>query len=185
MPDNGKEELHSIETPAAPVVKTATPAEDGPVKTKSTPRTTLKLTDLLKVEPKKEVVTATTEITPDVINAFSAEQLHTLWLAFAEQRRKFQAEYQLLAQPYELKDNKVIVNLLSPVQETMLNNIKSELTTFLCDNLKNTTILVVGELKETDDKKMMYTSRDKFEFLLEKNPALKELKDRLGLDTDF
>jgi DNA polymerase-3 subunit gamma/tau len=31
----------------------------------------------------------------------------------------------------------------------------------------------------------MYTSRDKFEYLLEKNPALREMKDRLGLDPDF
>lgn len=67
----------------------------------------------------------------------------------------------------------------------MLNNIKSELTTFLRDNLKNTTILVSGELNEADEKKMMYTARDKFDFLVEKNPVLKELKERLGLDTDF
>jgi len=31
----------------------------------------------------------------------------------------------------------------------------------------------------------MYTSRDKFEYLLGKNPALREMKDRLGLDPDF
>jgi DNA polymerase-3 subunit gamma/tau len=31
----------------------------------------------------------------------------------------------------------------------------------------------------------MYTPREKFEYLMEKNPALKELKDRLGLDTDY
>lgn len=91
----------------------------------------------------------------------------------------------MLAQPYQFRDNRVIITLLNPVQETMLNNIKSELTTFLRENLRNTTILVTGELNETDDKKMMYTSRDKFEFLLEKNPILRELKERLGLDTDF
>jgi hypothetical protein len=118
-------------------------------------------------------------------NTFTLEQLNHAWQEFAEQRRKFQAEYQLLAQPYELKDNKVMVHLLSPVQETMLNNVKAELTTFLREKLKNSSILVAGELKESEDKKMMYTSRDKFEYLLEKNPALKEMKERLGLDPDF
>ena len=78
-----------------------------------------------------------------------------------------------------------MVHLLSPVQETMLNNVKTELTAFLREKLKNSSILVAGELKESEDKKMMYTSRDKFEYLLEKNPALKEMKERLGLDPDF
>lgn len=137
------------------------------------------------MDKKKPEAAATAEKKEEVTNSFTEEQLRSAWEEFAEQRRKFQAEYQLLAQPYILLDNRVIIHLLSPVQETMLNNIKSELTTHLRDRLKNSTMLVVGELTETDDKKMMYTSRDKFEFLLEKNPVLKELKERLGLDTDF
>ncbi len=152
--------------------------------TKSTPRTTLKLTGLLNVDKKKPEATVE-EKKEEVINSFTEEQLRSAWEEFAEQRKKFQAEYQLLAQPYIRQDNRVILHLLSPVQDTMLNNIKSELTTHLRERMKNTTILVVGELTETDDKKMMYTSRDKFEFLLERNPVLKELKERLGLDTDF
>jgi hypothetical protein len=145
----------------------------------------LKLTGLLNVDKKKPEEVAAAEKKEEIINSFTEEQLRSAWEEFAEQRKKFQAEYQLLAQPYMLQDNRVILHLLSPVQDTMLNNIKSELTTHLRERLKNSTILVVGELTETDDKKMMYTSRDKFEFLLERNPVLKELKERLGLDTDF
>jgi DNA polymerase-3 subunit gamma/tau len=156
-----------------------------PPPSKSTPRTTVKLTDLLKVEPKKEKTSEAAAVAQEEKNVFTSEQLHLAWQEFAEQRRKFQAEYQLLAQPYDLKDNKVILHLLSPVQETMLNNIRTELTAFLREKLKNSLILVVGELRETEDKKMMYTSRDKFEYLLEKNPALREMKERLGLDPDF
>jgi DNA polymerase-3 subunit gamma/tau len=161
------------------------PAADPKPVTKSTPRTTLKLTDLLNVDKKKPEAVAEAEKKQEVLSSYTEEQLRLAWDEFAEQRKKFQAEYQLLAQPYLLQDNRVIVHLLSPVQDTMLNNIKSELTTHLRERLKNSAILVVGELTETDDKKMMYTSRDKFEFLLERNPVLKELKERLGLDTDF
>jgi len=156
-----------------------------PPPSKSTPRTTVKLTDLLKVEPKKEKTAEAAAIAQEEKTVFTSEQLNVAWQEFAEQRRKFQAEYQLLAQPYDLKDNKVILHLLSPVQETMLNNVRTELTAFLREKLKNSTILVAGELKESEDKKMMYTSRDKFEYLLEKNPALREMKERLGLDPDF
>lgn len=79
----------------------------------------------------------------------------------------------------------ITVDLLSPVHETMLNNIKSELVAFLRERLRNNTIQVTGQLQTEQDKKIIYTNREKFDFLVEKNPMLKELKDRLGLDTDF
>jgi hypothetical protein len=106
-------------------------------------------------------------------------------MIYAEQRKAYQAEYHLLSQPYELQGSKIVVQLLHPVQETMLNNLKSEITLFLREKLKNNSIIINGELAKIEDKKIMYTARDKFDFLIEKNPILKELKDRLGLDTDF
>lgn len=93
----------------------------------------------------------------------------------------------MLSQPFELRNNQVVVTLLSPVHETMLNNVKVDITAFLRERLKNNSITVNGELKASadDDKKVYYTARDKFEYLTGKNPVIKELKDRLGLDTDF
>jgi hypothetical protein len=116
---------------------------------------------------------------------FTPEQLHLVWLDFADQRKKFQAEYQLLIQPFEMRGNTIVMHLLSTVQETMLNNFRGDLISYLRDNLKNNSILVVGELREQEEKQMLYTPRDKFEFLLEKNPLLKKLRDRLGLDPDY
>lgn len=111
--------------------------------------------------------------------------MKSAWTAFAEQRKKFQAEYQLLSQPYQLRGKQIVVTLLSPVHETMLNNIKSELAAFLREKLKNSTIQVTGELVSSEEKKVIYTNREKFDYLAEKNPVLYELKERLGLDTDF
>lgn len=106
-------------------------------------------------------------------------------MEFAEQRKAFAAEYQLLSQEYVLRERQIVVQLMNPFQDTMLNNIKSELTTFLREKLKNNTIILTGEVNVTEDKKVIYTSREKFEYLAEKNPILNELKDRLGLDTDL
>ena len=116
---------------------------------------------------------------------FTEEQLREAWVDFADQRKNLQAEHQMLSQPYILREQHIVVNLLSPVHDTMLNNIKVDLTTFLRERLKNNSIQVSGELAVTDDKKVIYTNREKFEYLAEKNPMLKELKERLGLDTDF
>ena len=92
----------------------------------------------------------------------------------------------MLSQPYVLRGKQIVVTLLSPVHETMLNGIKSEITAHLRERLKNSLLTVTGELLEgEDERKVIYTNREKFDYLAEKNPLLKELKDRLGLDTDF
>jgi len=153
------------------------------IKTSSKP--TLKLTDLLKGKPVSEATIQLTETRPDENEPFTVEQVRLVWTDFAEQRKKFQAEYQLLLQPFEIRESQVVIHLLSPIQETMLNNFKSDLISYLRDKLRNSSLLVAGELKETDEKQRLYTPRDKFDFLLEKNPILKALKERLGLDTDF
>ena len=154
-----------------------------PAKLKSTPRTP-QLASLLKGNNKSEIKSTTTEETaPD--EPFSDIQLQEAWNDFAEQRRKFQAEYQLLTQPYQVRDGVITIELLSPVHETMLNNIKGELTAFLREKLRNHTIQVTGQIISEEEKKIIYTNREKFDFLADKNPMLRELKDRLGLDTDF
>jgi hypothetical protein len=154
-------------------------------KFKDAPKTTVKLTDLLKVEPRKEQNTAIAELQRGPDSEFTLEQLQLAWKEFAEQRKKLQAEYQLLSQPFELEGTRIILHLHNPIQETILANLKSDLTAFIRERLKNQTVQVLGELREAEQRKVIYTNREKFDYLVQKNPILKELKDRLGLDTDF
>lgn len=116
---------------------------------------------------------------------FTKEQLTQAWKAFAEQRKKYKAEYQLLTQAFELHDSTIVLHLMNPVQETLLNEMKSDLMQFIRERLQNYSIQVTGEHKNTDTKKVIYTNREKFEHLAEKNPLLLELKEKLGLDPDF
>ncbi len=157
-----------------------TPKAKAPIKT-----TTLNLSNILKLNTPKDQQPEKVEVKVIAEEPFTTEQIRATWMEFAELRKIYQAEYQLLSQAYDLQQNKITVALMHPVQETMLNNLRIELTTYLRERLKNNSISVVGELKVSDDKKMIYTPREKFDYLIEKNPLLKELKDRLGLDTDF
>lgn len=79
----------------------------------------------------------------------------------------------------------MIVHLHNHFQETLINTIKVDILTFLREKLMNNRIQLMGEHKTVDDKKVIYTNREKFDHLAEKNPKLKDLKERLGLDTDF
>ncbi len=167
-----------VKTVAAPV-----PTQVRDTRTKTASRTP-SLANLLKAETKNENNnTPVNEISLD--DPFSEDQLREVWNTYAEQRRKLPAEFQMLSQPYRLEGKIVIVDLMSPVHETMLNAIKTDLTAFLREKLRNNNVQVRGEVHTGEQKKAIYTNREKFDFLAGKNPVLKELRDRLGLDTDF
>jgi len=132
------------------------------------------------VEPEQK------EINQPIANQpYTFKRLQEVWLEFAEQRKKYRAEYQLLTQQIELQESTVIVHLHNPVQETLLSDLKSDLMQYVRESLNNYAIQITGELKSNDSKKVIYTNREKFEHLAEKNPNLILLKDRLGLDPDF
>lgn len=115
----------------------------------------------------------------------TADQIRAVWKEFAESRKIYQAEYHLLSQEIEIRDHQVVVHLHNHFQETLINTIKVDILTFLREKLQNNRIQLMGEHTAVDDKKVIYTNREKFDHLVEKNPKLKELKERLGLDTDF
>lgn len=106
-------------------------------------------------------------------------------MRFAETKKLYQAEFHLLTQPIEITGAQVTVPLHHPVQETLLNNLRSDLVTYLRTQLGNQNIQVAGEMRNVEEQGILYTNREKFEYLEKKNPHLKELKNRLGLETDF
>lgn len=111
--------------------------------------------------------------------------LTTAWEEFTEQRKNQVAEYQLLKGNIKLDKNQVVLTLSNPIQEPLLQGIRSSLVGFLREKLGNNSVVVSGVLEQSDQKKVIYTNKEKFEHLAEKFPLLKELKDRFGLDTDF
>ena len=145
---------------------------------------TPKLSDLVKVETKvADNPSSEKKIALDKV--YTEEELQQAWNEFAESRKIYQADYQLLTQPFARKDHEITIHLHNPIQETILNGIKSDLVAHLRQVLQNDLLFVTGELVEGETKQMLYTAREKFDYLLEKNPMLKELKEKLGLDTDF
>lgn len=118
--------------------------------------------------------------------SFTPDQLKAAWQMFAEKHKALQVTYHLLSQGFEFRDNKVIIQLHNHFQETLLDEIRLELLTFLRDRLGNDSIQLAGEIKAvSDSKKVLYTNKEKLDHLMEKNPLVRELKDKLGLDTDF
>lgn len=121
-------------------------------------------------------------------NAFSPDQLKDAWQAFAEKHKALQVTYHLLSQGFDFRENKVIIQLHNHFQETLLDEIRLDLLTFLRERLSNDTIQLAGEIKaikEEDLSHLYLNDKARLNRMIDKNPLVRELKDKFGLDTDL
>jgi DNA polymerase III subunit gamma/tau len=119
---------------------------------------------------------------------FGLQDLKKYWQDFADLKKAEgkKNDHILLNEDILLLEDYIIeIKLSNPVQEEFLNGLKTELLIFLRGKLENELITITSAIKAADEKKRPYTPKEKLEHMIEKQPLLKELKDRLGLDPDF
>jgi DNA polymerase-3 subunit gamma/tau len=92
----------------------------------------------------------------------------------------------MMTRGYTLEGSILKMKLAGPVEEILFQQLRTSLITFLRDRTGNSSLLIQTEIIEqpTGERKL-HTPREKFEHLAEKNPVLKEMKERLGLDPDL
>ena len=95
------------------------------------------------------------------------------------------AEYQILKREIQFEHPVISILLTNPVEETLLENFRHDFIQFLRERLQNNELTLLVRVQEATGKKVLYTSKEKFEHLAVKNPLVNELKDKLGLDWDF
>ena len=132
---------------------------------------------------------AISERKPEVVQkkAFEFEDLLAKWEEFANSIKNEKPRLAItlrIQKPVLKEDFKVEVEMENANQEEDFTKyIKIDLLTFLKKELKNDMISIettVSKIIEGSDKP--YTQEEKFEFMSEKNPNLKVLKQQLGLD---
>lgn len=111
--------------------------------------------------------------------------LEDIIYAFKEQGKNM--EISILRQPVEVTGEKVVFFLNGEIQKDIFSKIRQEITLLLRKGLKNYNVDLSFEIKEdaVSPAQKLYTSTDKLNYLREKSPALKELQQRFGLETDF
>ena len=140
-----------------------------------------------KEETTKEVVSELDESLPR--QPFNSDTIKTIFeevlVEFKQDHKNM--EMALLSQPFELRGQEVVFMLSSGLHEDLFPKLKPELTGALRRKLRHPDVEVTFEItKEVKDPiKNLYTSREKLTYLMEKSPALKELKNRFGLQADF
>ncbi len=166
----------------SPSQEVAPPKETAPKDNR--PKATFNLSNIGKVMPTtvEKPVANGTERTPD--RPILRETLDAAWTEFAEKRKHQIAEYQILRNGYELKGTQIHLTLANAFEEPLLQGILTSLIAFLRERLGNSSLMVIGVLKETEVKKGVYGNKGKFEKMAEENPVLNDLKERFGLDLD-
>lgn len=96
-------------------------------------------------------------------------------------------EISILRQPFEVSGEKVVFFLSGDIQKDLFLKIRQEVTLLVREALKNHHTDLGYEIREdaVSPSRKLYTSTDKLNYLREKSPALKELQQRFGLETDF
>ena len=120
-------------------------------------------------------------------NPFSLEELTPIWkdiLLKKEQEQK-STEIQIFQGTFKLDSEVITITISNEALLPAFEKIKLDLINDLRNRLENDNIVVMAKVVEIDDEKMRYTDTEKFEYLKEKYPALKELQDKLHLDPEF
>jgi DNA polymerase III subunit gamma/tau len=131
------------------------------------------------------------EVRPEEIigeEIYRLEELQDAWNAFIEEMRRQgrDRDVNALNQPWELAgDDTILLKVPNSFQLVAIDNIRQELVLFLRKKLNNRNILLKSEAIKIESHKRIYTNSEKFEYLAEKYPKLRNLKQRFDLDVDF
>ncbi|MFT6872967.1 MAG: hypothetical protein ACJAVN_001980 [Roseivirga sp.] len=118
-------------------------------------------------------------------NDYTKEDMEAAWQKFVADGNFQSLDQEVLKNPFHLEDNRVTVSIPNAALVSSFEKYRAELLHHLRNTLKNDNISLQSNVVEIAQEKMLYTDREKFEFLKNKYPALKDLQDKLGLDPEF
>ncbi|MAE86841.1 MAG: hypothetical protein CMB80_29165 [Flammeovirgaceae bacterium] len=121
--------------------------------------------------------------------AFSEEQVVSVWEQFKSERISAGASdtEKLVLDRNVIKSGEVSIKITleSQLENSILDKFEVDLIRYFRKKLDNTFVQLEREVSEHVTAKNLYTSKEKFEYMANLNPALREMKDRLGLDFEY
>lgn len=140
----------------------------------------------------KENTTQSESLSEAQNSDFTQKDFDKVWMEFAkaEKARRPRVSMLLSSKIPQKPENGVYFrfDVSSQTAKDYLElNLREPLQRYLRDNLHNNRITLRFEMDgaaEPESNGMPYTSKEKYMFMLEKNPALKLLRDAFDLETD-
>jgi len=148
-------------------------------------RSRFSLSDILDGEQKKENKDTKTIKKSE---EFSEEKMIEIWKGFSEKVKeegKTNLYITLTSVLPTLSETTIHLKISNDTQQKILDENKIELLNYLRTNLQNDFIKVKTEMSEQIKSDIPYTPKDKFNKMVEENPSLKTLQQKLGLDPEY
>lgn len=112
--------------------------------------------------------------------------LKKAWDDFIDLRKAITGDLSMLKRGFTVEGTIIKLDLAGNVEQILFDQMKTSLITFLRERTGNSSLLIQTQIIESSpDATKPRTTREKFNHLAEKNPVLKELKERFGLDPDL
>ena len=148
-------------------------------------RNRFSLSEILEGEQKKE---NTNINTVKQSKEFSEEKMIEVWKDFSEKVKdygKTNLYITLTAVLPTLSGTTINLKISNDTQQKILDENKIELLHYLRITLQNDSVEVKTEMSEEIKSDIPYTPKDKFNKMVEENPSLKILQQKLGLDPEY
>lgn len=116
---------------------------------------------------------------------FTLEQMLKHWYDYADSLNSQGDQMLYSAMKREdpiLQDNTIICSLLNNTLATRFDNENVKLLQYIREKLNNYSIKIETPITKLEEVKQVYTSRDRYEFMLKKNSLLQEFVTTLKLD---
>ncbi len=139
--------------------------------------------NISKVDDDAKVVVEQIERAP-----VTTTDLKATWKKFNEKLKTEgrEREFNILNQKVEFGEDLTInLTLSNSFQAITIESLQQELLAYIRGALKNSSIRLNVIIEKTEEKKMIYTNSEKYEYLAKKFPNLQSLRSRFELDTDF
>ncbi len=132
--------------------------------------------------PQQQTATQPTSQQPENLQ-IDPKQIKTLLSQFAQQyaQNNKRLNVILTQYPFSVKNNIIQFSLSNDLQVRELNNHSSKISQFLKQKL-NISFKITSKVEKVKIQRKPITTREKYKFLLEKNPKLQDLKNRFDLD---
>ncbi|MDF3076609.1 MAG: polymerase subunit gamma/tau [Sphingobacteriaceae bacterium] len=138
--------------------------------------------------PKKEEEQKPEYLSGEAREYFSEIELIRLWNDYAAKMKQATKlnlfTLMTTTAPKLLDDFQIEVQVENKIQENTLMLEKIDLLNFLRTELKNFAIDIVSRQAEQSTKKKLYTSSEKYQHMVEKNPKLEEFRRKFNLGID-
>ncbi|MDR1161969.1 MAG: DNA polymerase III subunit gamma/tau [Tannerellaceae bacterium] len=170
---------------AAPSVAAPPPAAPpAPPKKASPPPISTSIRKAIEKEPDKQAQPA--PATNEESTPFEQAELTNYWDEYAQKIEKnaYLKGAMVNCKPVLQENHTFEVAVHNPGQQEELLNDSINLLPFLRASLKNSHIQMHIRISETNEKKLAYTSTEKYEHLVTVNPVLDKLRDEFSLTLD-